>query len=155
MNYRTAQLKHCFLVLGNKLFQSILYPPASKIEEAAGFAIRKFCGIEGEKEKTLYGRVVGWQHLTHPERLQKRVREGLMSVLHHPDREQMSPLGLYLNVYQVNTASQWFVWKGTLHRFRRGEKKKAEERVKAYFNEDEIQNFRQLHEIMRSYMARN
>ncbi len=144
------------LLLGFKkqIIPEYSIPSHSQIEKATGFAIRKFCGIDEEREKTFYGAVVGWQDLKHPEKLQEMVRKGLESVLNHPDREQMSPLGNYLIFYKVYTASEWFAGLGTLHRFRRGEKKKAEERIKSYFNEKEMQNFRQIHKIIGGYLAR-
>ncbi|MCX6750518.1 MAG: hypothetical protein NTZ83_03600, partial [Candidatus Pacearchaeota archaeon] len=93
----------------------------------------------------------GWNWMVNPERLRKRVKEGIMFVLERADRESNSSLDLYMLCNPSKLASEWSSMKGDLYRFRQGERKKAEERVKAYWNSEELQDFRNLHKYMRNY----
>lgn len=126
-------------------------PSSYGVTLATIYAVRSLCGFDYASAGCGDETCLGWNWVANPEKLGKKVREGIQFILERTDRESNSSLDLYMLCHPSRLASEWFPMKGDLHRFRRGERKKAEERVKAYWTPEEQKNFRQLHKFMREY----
>jgi len=84
-------------------------------------------------------------------KLSKRVSEGISQVLRE-SRNEYSLLYIYLCQQEI-FANEWFFGHGTWHRFRDGEREKAEQRTKNYFNEKELSEFDKIGEIIQPYIG--
>ncbi len=126
-------------------------PSSHRVALATIYAVQSLCGFDYASAGCGDEICLGWKWVANPEKLGKRVREGIQFVLERADRESNSSLDLYMLCHPSKLAREWFSMKGDLHRFRRGERKKAEERVKAYWKSEELQDFRNLHKYMRDY----
>ncbi len=84
-------------------------------------------------------------------KLSKKVSEGISQVL-RKSRGGHSSLYIYLS-QQEKFANEWFFGHGTWHRFRDGEREKAEQRTKNYFNKKELSEFDKIGEIIQPYIG--
>ena len=85
-------------------------------------------------------------------KLESRVEWGLTYALHghkgHPEF-----LDNYMSHRRDILGMEWFYGQGSLYRFRRGERKKAQARVEVFFTLDELKNFRDLHKSIRKILS--
>jgi hypothetical protein len=145
------------LLLGFRkpIWRDYSIPSPSKIQEATGYAIRKLCGIDGNKFLGTYFNEegIGWYYLANPEKIQPRVRKGLQDIF-SGCKDEMNSLDRYMvTIENPHLQHEWVCLKGDIYKFKQGERKKAQERVNSYWKKPELDNFKTLHHLMNKYIS--
>jgi len=137
------------LVLGLRkpIWDKYSIPDAYEIGEHLGYALRQ---LGGELvESFSWWDSVRWPTIKDLSKIKQRVAEGLFAIT-SSGKEEDTQLHVFLSSNPA-IESSWAFMIGDLYRFKPGERKKAAARVKAYWQPDELRDFRNLHRYMRSY----
>ena len=135
--------------LGGELFY---IPSTSCVFDCLDYALGKICGFD--KKRVSKRHRIFWNDYKSLD-MNERVVEGLKFVT-RCDGGERSALGWYFcegsgeNMFERH----WFFGKGDLFRYRAGQRERAIEKVKAYWNPDELDDFRRIHEPMKEYVKR-
>ena len=107
--------------------------------------------ICGKKREDHFGRNIDWGSIDLSGPLNRKVIEGLRKST-SPPRDEYSLLDRYLSTCDNPLLEhEWIIRFGELYRYREGERKKAIERVNAFWNPVEMGSFRQIYGAMRKH----
>lgn len=141
------------LLLGfkNPIYEDYNIPRAHEIEQAVGCSLADLCGMDKDKKEMILNGGICWD-LHHPERLQERVRQGLQDIF-SGYRDEQNSLDMYMKtLHKLDWI--WVYMLGDIFKFKDGDREKAEERVKAYWNAEELRNFQDINEGVRIIIDR-
>jgi len=124
-------------------------PDGHIISSSAVHALKTLCGVE-QNFNYFDDNVIHLSGLGNTKRLQSRTIEGLLMTI-NPNRRGASPfLEEYLS-YKSLFGTEWFCMLGNVYRFREGVREKAEEAVKKYWVQVEIEDFDSIGILMRDF----
>lgn len=120
-------------------------PCSYEVSTFAMKATREICGAANPRIWNGSSNII-LSELDNPEKLELRVRDGLVGAI-NSYKDENSYLDLYMSM-SGRFGSEWFYGLGSLYRFRPGEREESEQRVRNYWNEIELDNFKELNKII-------
>jgi len=127
-------------------------PSAFRIKEALVHAIKEICLINFQKSHPFYDLKVEWDLLAFPEKLQPRIRQAISLILDNGYLEKY-----LLIAYEKNQIlkGKWFFFFGDMFVFEDYEKEKIKQELKEFWTEQELENFKEIHKIMITFLKKD
>ncbi|HUX60707.1 MAG TPA: hypothetical protein VMV32_05300 [Ignavibacteriaceae bacterium] len=120
----------------------------SEIIDSIIEAVHNICGTKkvsnwsGPRYSCYQGASLGIKSLAKPAKIPKRILDGLAKVVDH-GKEEYSLVNIHFQQDWV-FGNEWFCGKGTMYRYRPGQREEAKDRIEKYFNKTEQESLKQI-----------
>jgi hypothetical protein len=135
-------------ILGRDFGKNFYIPSCHNVEEAFGYSLRKTFGRK--EAECHWADAVKLSMVANLDKLEKRILNGVKEVFSgHP--EEQNYFGMYFSGLSGRFEQTWIFLKGDLYKFREGKREEAIQKFQMFWNEEERNRWKQLHEFMRKY----
>lgn len=150
---RDWELKHnicdaIFVQIDENLVYDYPMGDQSEIIDSIIEAVHNICGTKkvsdwsGPRYSCYQGASLGIKSLDKPTKIPKRILDGLAEVIDH-GKEERSFVDNHFKQDWV-FGNEWLYGKGTMYRYRPGQRKEAKDRIEKYFKKAELESLKQI-----------